>query len=77
MVRYPAKVLTQYGSNVIVRSHPSKAGRKIGFLYDQEQVYVIGETNNCETINGLYGCWVKVIDANGLTGYSFGAYLQY
>lgn len=77
MVRYRANVLTQYGGKVIVRQSPHRNGRKLGYLYDQEEVFVVGETNRCETINGLYGCWVKVVDSVGLSGYSFGAYLNY
>lgn len=77
VVRKPAYVLTQHGSNVMVRRSPNKNSAKVGYLYDGEDIWVVGETNNCQTINGLYGCWVKVVDAHGLTGYSFGAYLQY
>lgn len=77
VVRKRAYVLTQHGSNVMVRSAPNRNARKVGYLYDGEDIWVVGETTNCQTINGLYGCWVKVVDAAGLTGYSFGAYLQY
>ncbi|OOR92822.1 hypothetical protein B0181_01430 [Moraxella caviae] len=77
VVRHRATVLTQYGGRVLVRQAPSRGGRQLGYLYDQEEVWVVGETNRCETINGLYGCWVKVVDVTGLTGYSFGAYLNY
>ncbi len=77
VVRYRAKVLTQYGGKVLVRNAPSKRGKKLGFLYDQEEVFVVGETSNCEVINNISGCWVKVVDVNGLTGYSFGGYLNY
>ena len=77
VVRYRAQVLTQYGGKVLVRQSPSKAGRKLGFLYDQEEVFVVGETTNCEVINRIEGCWVKVRDSQGLVGYSFGGYLQY
>lgn len=77
VVRKRAYVLTQHGSNVMVRSAPNLNARKVGYLYDGEDAWVIGETTNCQTINNLYGCWVKVVDAAGLTGYSFDAYLQY
>lgn len=77
VVRYRAQVLTQYGGKVLVRQAPSKNGRKLGFLYDQEEVYVIGETDKCEVINRIEGCWVKVMDSQRLVGYSFGGYLQY
>lgn len=77
VVRKRAYVLTQYGSNVMVRSAPNRNARKVGYLYDGEDIWVVGETTNCQTINNLYGCWVKVVDAAGLTGYSFDAYLQY
>lgn len=77
VVRKRAYVLTQHGSNVMVRSEPNLNARKVGYLYDGEDAWVIGETTNCQTINNLYGCWVKVKDSNGLTGYSFDAYLQY
>ncbi|MFC0819717.1 SH3 domain-containing protein [Moraxella marmotae] len=77
VVRKRAYVLTQHGSNVMVRSAPNRNARKIGYLYDTEEIWVVGETSNCHTVNGLYGCWVKVVDSNGLTGYSFDAYLQY
>lgn len=77
VVRYRAQVLTQYGGKVVVRSAPSKNGRKLGFIYDQEEVWVVGETNNCEVINKIDGCWVKVMDSQRLVGYSFGGYLQY
>lgn len=77
VVRYHAQVITQYGGNVIVRNSPSKSGRKLGYLYDSEQVYVIGITNKCEVINNIEGCWVKVRDSQGLVGYSFGGYLTY
>ncbi|OAU94475.1 SH3 domain-containing protein [Moraxella catarrhalis] len=77
VVRKRAYVLTQHGSNVMVRSAPNRNARKVGYLYDGEDIWVVGETTNCQTINGLYDCWVKVVDAAGLTGYSFGAYLQY
>lgn len=77
VVRRRAYALTRYGGKVLVRSHPSRNGRKLGFLYDREDVYVVAITNHCETIDRLQGCWVKVVDANGLTGYSFGGYLQY
>lgn len=77
VVRHVAQVITQYGGNVLVRSTPSKSGRKLGYLYDTEQVYVIGETGICEVINGISGCWVKVRDSQGLVGYSFGGYLTY
>lgn len=77
VVRYRAKVLTQYGGKVLVRNAPSKRGKKLGFLYDQEEVYVVGETSNCEIINNIQGCWVKVVDSQGLIGYSFGGYLNY
>lgn len=77
VVRYRAQVLTQYGSKVLVRQAPSKNGRKLGFLYDQEEVFVIGETDKCEVINRIEGCWVKVMDSQRLVGYSFGGYLQY
>lgn len=61
----------------MVRRTPSRSGAKVGYLYTTEQIYVIAETNKCETINGLYNCWVKVQDSTGLTGYSFGGYLNY
>ncbi len=77
VVRYRANVLTQYGGKVLVRQAPSKTSKKLGFLYDQEEVWVIGETNKCEVINRIEGCWVKVMDVNRLVGYSFGGYLQY
>ena len=77
VVRYRAQVLTQYGGKVLVRQSPSKSGRKLGFLYDQEEVFVIGETGKCEVINRIEGCWVKVMDSQRLVGYSFGGYLQY
>lgn len=77
VVRYRAQVLTQYGGKVLVRQAPSKSGRKLGFLYDQEEVFVIGETDKCEVINRIEGCWVKVMDSQRLVGYSFGGYLQY
>lgn len=77
VVRYRASVLTQYGGKVLVRQAPSKTSKKLGFLYDQEEVWVIGETNKCEVINRIEGCWVKVMDVNRLVGYSFGGYLQY
>lgn len=77
VVRYRAQVLTQYGGKVVVRSAPSTNGRKLGFLYDQEEVWVIGETNNCEVITSIEGCWVKVMDSQRLVGYSFGGFLQY
>lgn len=77
VVRYRAQVLTQYGGKVVVRTAPSKNGRKLGFLYDQEEVWVVGETDNCEVINKIEGCWVKVMDSQRLVGYSFGGYLQY
>ena len=77
VVRYRAQVLTQYGGKVLVRQAPSKNGRKLGFLYDQEEVFVIGETDKCEVINRIEGCWVKVMDSQRLVGYSFGGYLQY
>lgn len=77
IVRYPASVLTQYGGNVIVRKEPNKNSPKKGLLYDQEEIWVVGITDKCETINKLEGCWVKVIDSVGLSGYSFDAYLQY
>ena len=77
VVRHRASVLTQYGGKVVVRQTPYQNGRKLGFLYDQEEVWVIGETDRCETINKIYGCWVKVMDSQRLVGYSFGGYLQY
>ncbi len=77
VVRHRAQVLTQYGGKVVVRNSPSQNGRKLGFLYDQEEVWVVGETDKCETINNIYGCWVKVMDSQRLVGYSFGGYLQY
>jgi len=77
VVRYRASVLTQYGGKVLVRQSPSKNAKKLGFLYDQEEVWVIGETNKCEVINRIDGCWVKVMDSQSLVGYSFGGYLQY
>lgn len=77
IVRHRASVLTQYGGNVIVRQSPNKNSAKKGYLYDQEEIWVVGITDKCETINKLEGCWVKVIDSVGLTGYSFDAYLQY
>lgn len=77
VVRYRASVLTQYGGKVLVRQAPSKNAKKLGFLYDREEVLVIGETNKCETINRIEGCWVKVKDVQNLVGYSFGGYLQY
>lgn len=77
VVRKRAYVLTQHGSNVMVRSAPNRNAHKVGYLYDGEDIWVVGETTNCQTINNLYGCWVKVVDAAGLTGYSFDAYLQY
>lgn len=77
IVRERASVLTQYGGKVLVRSQPNKNAKKLGFLYDQEAVWVIGITNRCETINKIEGCWVKVIDSVGLSGYSFDGYLQY
>ncbi len=76
-VHLPATVVTRHGSNVMVRSTPSRNGAKKGYLYTSEQIYVIAETNKCETINGIYNCWVKVQDVTGLTGYSFGGYLNY
>lgn len=76
-VHLPATVVTRHGSNVMVRRSPSRSGAKVGYLYTTEQIYVIAETNKCETINGIYNCWVKVQDATGLTGYSFGGYLNY
>ncbi|USZ14507.1 SH3 domain-containing protein [Moraxella sp. FZLJ2107] len=76
-VNLPATVITRHGSNVMVRRSPSRSAGKVGYLYTTEQIYVIAETNKCETINGIYNCWVKVQDATGLTGYSFGGYLNY
>lgn len=77
IVRKRAYVLTQYGDNVRVRSAPSRNGRYVGYLYDGEEIWIVGETKKCQSIDGIYGCWVKVLDSNGLTGYSFGGYLQY
>lgn len=77
VVRYRASVLTQYGGKVLVRQAPSKNAKKLGFLYDREEVIVIAETNKCEVINRIEGCWVKVRDVQNLVGYSFGGYLQY
>lgn len=77
VVRKRAWVVTQHGSNVMVRRSPSRSAGKVGYLYDTEEIWVVGETNKCEVINGIQGCWVKVVDVNGLTGYSFGGYLQY
>lgn len=76
-VYLPATVVTRHGSNVVVRRNPSKSARQVGYLYTTEQVWVIAETNKCETIQGLYNCWVKVKDSTGLVGYSFGGYLDY
>ncbi|MDO5769317.1 MAG: SH3 domain-containing protein [Psychrobacter sp.] len=77
VVRHRATVLTQYGGKVVVRTGPSQNSRKLGFLYDQEDVWVVGITNNCEVINKIQGCWVKVMDSQRLVGYSFDGYLQY
>lgn len=72
-----ATVITRHGSNVMVRQSPSRNGRKVGYLYTGEPIRVLAETNRCETINGIYNCWVRVQDSVGLTGYSFGGYLDY
>ena len=72
-----ATVITRHGSNVMVRQSPSKNGRKAGYLSTGEPIRILAETNQCETINGIYNCWVKVQDSMGLTGYSFGGYLDY
>ncbi len=61
----------------MVRQSPSKNGRKVGYLYTSEPIRILAKTNQCETINGIYNCWVKVQDSMGLTGYSFGGYLDY
>lgn len=76
-VLLPATVVTREGDIVIIRSTPSRNGAKKGYLYTSEQVDVIAKTNKCETINGIYNCWVKVQDVTGLVGYSFGGYLNY
>lgn len=76
IVRYTAKVVTQEGSNVMVRKEPNRSAQKLTYLYDSEIVTVTGETNVCETIGRLNGCWVRVIDSAGATGYVFNAFLK-
>lgn len=76
-VNLPATVITRYGGNVIVRNSPSRRGRQLGYLYTSEDIWVIAQTNKCETIQGIHNCWVRVRDSVGLTGYSFGGYLDY
>lgn len=76
LVRYPATVITTSGyGEVSLRGEPSAKGIQISTVPDGYEVQVIAETNRCETIGKVQGCWFKV-DAYGSKGYMFGGYLQ-
>lgn len=76
LVRYPATVITASGyGELSLRGEPSTKGVQVATVSDGDEVYVIAETNQCETINKMEGCWFKV-DAHDMKGYMFGGYLQ-
>lgn len=76
LVRYPATVITTSGyGELALRGEPSAKGIQVATVMDGDEVQVIAETNQCETIGKIQGCWFKV-DAYGMKGYMFGGYLQ-
>ncbi|MCF7530238.1 SH3 domain-containing protein [Neisseria lisongii] len=75
VVRQQAVVVTQSGSNVILRALPSRSAAARAKIFDSEQVWIVGETEKCEIISNHKGCWVKVQSSVG-EGYLFDAYLQ-
>lgn len=76
VVRYPATVVTRSGyGELSVRGEPSAKGIQVTTIYDGSEVQVIAETNRCENIGGVSGCWHKV-EFDGFRGYMFGGYLQ-
>lgn len=75
-VNYYAEGVSRTGSNIIIRSQPNRSAARRSHLEFGEGVTVIAETNRCETINGLYNCWLKVRDGYGTVGYVFGGYLN-
>lgn len=75
-VRYPATIITNSGyGELSLRGEPSTKGIQVTSVYDGTEVQVIAETNRCETVGKVSGCWYKV-DIDGARGYMFSGYLQ-
>lgn len=76
LARYPATIVTSSGyGELSLRGEPSVKGVQVTTVYDGAEVQVIAETNRCETISGVRGCWHKV-SIDGVKGYMFSGYLQ-
>lgn len=72
----PGKTYVINGTTVNIRSKQSTSSPKIGTLKKEDEVILIEEDINEETIEFIQAPWVKVqtIDGN-LTGWIFGGYL--
>ncbi|MDO4222611.1 MAG: SH3 domain-containing protein [Acinetobacter sp.] len=75
-VNYTATAITLQGSRLIIRRRPSQASARVSHLEYGENLTVIAETSKCQTIRGIRGCWVKVQDYYGNSGYVFNGYLR-
>lgn len=64
------------GTRLRIRSEPKVTSTVLSHLTKGERVVSIESTDYEETIDGLNGPWVKVINSNGDIGWVFGGYLK-
>jgi hypothetical protein len=64
------------GEGLRVRSAPRLSGDISTKLAKGEEVFILGESLQPETINGLTARWYRVVNYNGEVGWAFGGYLD-
>lgn len=79
---YPKLLKTYVTTDVLnIRELPTTSSKKVGKLYEGEQVYISGFSDTRELIDGYNGYWVKIgtLDQNGNNlnaGWVFSKYVE-
>ncbi len=75
----PVGSRTAYAStnNVVIRSGPSLSAQKIGNLKRGQKIYVMGNSTNYDSWNGLEGTWANVQTESGQRGWVFSPLIKY
>jgi hypothetical protein len=73
----PAAVVASASANgVRVRSDPALSGEIVESLTLNEEVVIIGKSNDKATIDGRTAPWYRVLTWSGVLGWAFGGYLK-